>query len=123
MSATANVGLAVKTRWWSRLFCRIRIVFVRPELFSARDSGQPAVEFRSAKAPKLANLNSDYCSSASHSLEGFRVDLQESSCLIGVEQRLELLLHLTHHLILRFVPNNACLQKRPGDLSPLECCG
>ena len=55
--------------------CRIRIVFVRPELFSASDSGQPAVEFRSAKAPKLANLNSDYCSSASHSLEGFRMDL------------------------------------------------
>jgi len=46
-------------------------------LFSARDSGQPAVEFRSAKAPKLANLNSDYCSSAIHSLECFRVDLQE----------------------------------------------
>ncbi len=59
-------------------------------MFSPRDSGQPAVEFGSAKTPQLANLNSDYCSSASHSLEGFRVDLQESSCLIGVEQRLEL---------------------------------
>jgi hypothetical protein len=36
---------------------------------------------------------------------GFSGGFGKSSCLIGVEQRLELLLHLTHHLILRFVPN------------------
>jgi hypothetical protein len=34
--------------------------FREAELFSARDSGQPAVGFTSAKAPKLADLNSDF---------------------------------------------------------------
>jgi hypothetical protein len=49
----------------------------------------PIIQGRGAESPQLAHLNRLYLTAPSHTLEGFRMDAQETGCLMAVEEWFE----------------------------------
>jgi hypothetical protein len=63
---------------------------MRTQASSARSPAvDPIIQVRGAESPQLAHLNRLYLTAPSHTLEGFRMDAQETGCLMAVEEWFE----------------------------------